>query len=291
MIECDAVAALTELLVCPSDGGRMEVPSPHMLRCSQCAREYPIDDGIVRMLPSMAEIGDRAAQEMRARDAQAGEYDRRIARGVQLIETEAIIHRLRLASGQVVLDAGAGTGKLTHAAAAAGATVVAVDFSVQSLLVNRERARADWRIYLLAADLRRLPVRPASCDRVISAQVIEHLPTAEDRAQAVALMSRALKPGGRMVLTAYNYNLGARLEDQREGAHRGEIFFHCLTPPELRAMFAGLDIEELCGVRNLPAIIAETSSRAARWLDHAAERLPCSRLIGDLLLVAARKPL
>jgi len=283
--------ALAELLACPDDGGRIVAPSPRMLQCAQCGREYPIEEGVARMLSPAAEIGDLAAQEMRARDAQAPDYDRRIPRGVQLVETEAIMRRLRLARGQVVLDAGAGTGKLTHAAAAAGATVVAVDFSVQSLLVNRDRARPDRRIHFVAADIRRLPVRPGSFDRVISGQVIEHLPTHEDREQAVALMSRALRPGGWIVLTAYNYNLGARLAGQREGAHHGGIFFHRFTPSELRAMFAGLEIDELCGIRNLPARVADAPWRTVRWIDHAAERLPCSRLTGDLLLVAGRKPL
>jgi len=285
----DRSVEAAQLLACPGDGSHPLVPAGAALRCAACGREYPIEDGIVRMLPPTTQSADLAAQEMRARDARASEYDNVIPHYVQVVEREAVMRRLDIRPAQVVLDVGAGTGKVTHAAAAAGAAVLAVDFSVASLAVNRDKADASWRIHFVAADIRELPTRPESFDRVVSTQVIEHLPHPQDRRRAIALMCRALKPGGKLVLTAYNYTLGARIGGAREGLHAGEIFFHRFTARELRGMFDGAQVEELCGIRNLPTFTAGLLGGLSARVDHALERLPCSRLTGDLLLVAARK--
>ena len=285
----DSAAAMAPLLACPADRSYPLAVSDGGLRCRTCGRAFPIADGVVQMLRDPVVPGDLAAREMRARDARAFEYDHVIPRYVQMVETEAIMRRLAVRPGHLVLDAGAGTGKLTHAAAAAGAAVLAVDFSVASLHVNRRKARRDWRIHLVAGDIRELPARPEAFDRVVCAQVIEHVPDPADRRLAVELMRRALKPGGRLVLTAYNYTLAGRFGGEREGLHAGEIFFHRFTAPELRGLFDGFEVEELCDIRNLPTLAITGLGRFAARVDHFVERLPWSRLAGDLLLVVARR--
>jgi len=237
------MSPLHDLLACPAD---LE-PLQHDVEgasCPACGRRFPLVEGILCLLPDQlcarqsADAAWQAKQsEQSARDAQADDYDRML--GLRLLtawERPAVLRRLHLQPGQVVLEAGCGTGRIT-AALARRSRVVALDFSLESLRRNRHKlAAAGIEALLVQADLNHVPLRPQSVDAVVSCQVLEHLPGEEARTRAVAELARVLRPGGRLAISAYHYNLATRWFGAQEGQHPGGIYYHRFTRREYREL-------------------------------------------------------
>jgi SAM-dependent methyltransferase len=115
--------------------------------------------------------------------------------------------RLGLRTGDLVLDLGCGGGRHAFEAWRRGAHVVAVDRSADEtrgvadlLAAMREAGEAPTACLgtALRGDALRLPFPDAAFDRVVAAEVLEHLP--DDRA-AVVELARVLRPGGTMAVT------------------------------------------------------------------------------------------
>src|SRR5439155_11109938 len=113
---------------------------------------------------------------------------------------------------------GCGPGRMTRPLAAGCDQVWALDHSVDSLLRAREKV-GDGRVRFVQADAGYLPLRPEVADRVLSCQMLEHLPTAALRERAVSETARVLRPGGRFVVSAYWHSPLTRLRGDREGHH------------------------------------------------------------------------
>jgi demethylmenaquinone methyltransferase / 2-methoxy-6-polyprenyl-1,4-benzoquinol methylase len=96
--------------------------------------------------------------------------------------------------GERVLDLAAGTGSSSLPFAAAGAQVVAADFSLGMLRVGK-KAHPD--LDLLAGDALRLPFADGSFDVVTISFGLRNV---VDVATALAELARVTKPGGRLVV-------------------------------------------------------------------------------------------
>jgi SAM-dependent methyltransferase len=105
--------------------------------------------------------------------------------------------------GERILDVGCGRGEVALHAAGAGATSIAVDPSRAALALAGE-AGAEWPevargISRILARGDRLPIRDASIDAILLADVVEHLEAA-DLAGLLAECRRVLRPGGRLIV-------------------------------------------------------------------------------------------
>ncbi len=200
---------------------------------------YPIQDGIPRLLPR--ELLEAQRSEIAARDAQVGDYDR-MAFLNHFGRVEIPLTRRALAprSADLLLEAGCGTGRMTRILAPSVREAVAMDFSFESLRVNQRKLRdADvTNVHLVQADLCRLPFVDCAFDRVVSSQVLEHIPGPDARTAAIAGLARVLQPGGTLALSAYKHSLLTRCFGQKEGMHDGGIPFFRFTRAELRDALA-----------------------------------------------------
>lgn len=110
-----------------------------------------------------------------------------------------------------------------------------MDFSFESLRVNRRKLQAAGvtNVHLVQADLCRLPYAEGAFDRIVSCQVLEHVPGPEARAAAVASLGRVLQPCGTLALSAYQHSLLTRTFGEKQGMHDGGIPFFRFTRAEL----------------------------------------------------------
>jgi demethylmenaquinone methyltransferase/2-methoxy-6-polyprenyl-1,4-benzoquinol methylase len=105
--------------------------------------------------------------------------------------------------GQRVLDLAAGTGSSSLPFAAAGAQVVATDFSLGMLEVGK---RAHPSLDLLAGDALRLPFADAVFDAVTISFGLRNV---SDTDAALREMARVTRPGGRLVVCEFSHPVWA----------------------------------------------------------------------------------
>lgn len=101
--------------------------------------------------------------------------------------------------GKLVLDVGCGTGRFAEIALAAGAKVVAVDFS-SAVDACRANFAGNPRLHVVQADIHSLPFEPAAFDFVYCFGVLQHTP---EPARAFASLPDMLVPGGRIAIDVY----------------------------------------------------------------------------------------
>lgn len=239
--------SLWAALACPADQSPLEPTdrAAESLVCTQCGRRFPVTDGIPCLLPRTddlprLEAAAKSAERAR-RDAEAEQYDQMLLlRLFSLFELPLTLSRLAPEEGDLLLEVGCGTGRFTARLGQAGAWILAVDHSLASLQVARAKLSAEERerVLFIQADASYLPIRAEAADRVLSCQMLEHLPTPESRERAVGEMARCLRPGGRLALSAYWHPPLLRWFMPKEGRHAGEIYYYRFRRRELRELLA-----------------------------------------------------
>ncbi len=203
---------------------------------------------------NVAQADDAVAlkqSEMRARDEQVNDYERMWHLNLfGKLEIPATLRYLNLKPNHLALEAGCGTGRMTLEFARRCARLVCIDFSIESLkrCAAKTAQSGAAKVDFVQADLCRLPFRPGVFDRVVSCQVLEHIPTLRSREEAVGSLSRVLADGGNLCLSAYQYSWLMRLFGRKQGQHSGGIYYFRFTRNELRSLLArNLVVEAING--------------------------------------------
>ena len=197
-------------------------------------------------------------------------------------------------AGERVLDVGCGSGVFANRLAELGAQVTAVDSNAESVEYG-ERVFARDNLKFRRGLLDELGLPDHSFDSAVCLEVVEHVQPAQTDA-LLADLRRALRPGGRLLLTTPNYRglwplvewASDRFGDNapmREGRHI--TFFHRARLRE-HLESAGFAVEKLrtyCTFAPFAAGISRRLSGRLDRLERAAD-LP----FGNLLAAAARNP-
>jgi len=104
-------------------------------------------------------------------------------------------------AGELVFEGGCGKGRHTYHALAAGARVVAVDFSRAVDVAQRNCHAVTGERLFVQADLMALPFAPGSFDVAYSFGVLHHLLAPEEGFRRLTAL---VKPGGRVLIYVYH---------------------------------------------------------------------------------------
>lgn len=211
--------------------------------------------------PSTPEAASQA-DEIALRDQQAAQYDEWITRTkgafFDLLDRSAALRWLKLQPSHAVLDAGCGTGRFTTLIAQRCREVLALDFSVKSIEILQSKAKSLGlpNIRMLNADLTKVELPSACFDRAISIAVIQHIPSAEGRLQALRNVCASLKPGGRALFMVYRW--GGALTFKKEywtDNESGRLFRISFTADEIATLLreAGFRDTRVGGINNFRA--------------------------------------
>ena len=292
---------LVEWLACPTDGshrlrligapisGRIEEGE---LRCPSCGSAYPIVAGIPSFLTAEHNgLSDLQQREKEAREREYGRGDRYISEVARLPQLDAVRSALGDCRGLRVLDAGCGNGEMTQVVQTA-ARIVAFDFAWSGLMEHHLRGSAS--VDLIQADACRMPFRDSIFDACISTEVLQHLPSEAQRATFLGHLRRTLKPGGKLVVTTFNWSSYHQKGGvPKEGFFDNGIFRRRLLLAELRAELAQyFDVEATLPVQIfLPKtyrLVQVLGRKAVIW-DRFWRKLPLSYAYSNHLLALCRR--
>jgi len=143
---------------------------------------------------------------------------------VRKYESELILNFLKPASGEMVLDAGCGTGVFTRDIISGGSQVIGLDISFPMLRRAREKS-GGVRFHPIWGDISTLPFREESFDKVVSITALEFITEAKS---AVAELIRVTRKGGVVVVATLN-SRSPWAKRRREEARKGHSIFSKAT--------------------------------------------------------------
>jgi SAM-dependent methyltransferase len=179
-------------------------------------------------------------------------YDRYAHTKGTVQEIDHLEQRLGLGPGSRVLDVGCGTGRHAHELARRGHLVHGIDISARFVAIAQREAP-------IGATFERRDARVLAFDREFDAVIclcqgaFGMMTAADDDDAVVAGMARALRPGGRLAVSAFNAYFAVRYHDSADfdaatgvsherteiRSETGEVatvdlWTGCYTPRELR---------------------------------------------------------
>lgn len=237
--------------------------------------------------------------EIKLRDYYSKVYDSQISDYQHDIETNHIISKLNPSKNEVILDIGCGTGRITSKLIKKGSTVVAIDFSGESIDVCKSRFNTplelSTNIHFIRADACNLPFKDNSFNKCLCSEVFEHIPSEKERVKVIREANRVLKDQGVFLLTTFNYSLRKFIGRKRETPKEAALYIYRYDYFSLKRMLGChfKDEIKIIGILNLihfiPLKLLNKYKKLFTLLDKLIEETPSSYLFAHLLSAKCRK--
>jgi len=119
---------------------------------------------------------------------------------VRKFEAELMLDLLKPKQGEIILDAGCGTGIFTTDILSSGSQVIGLDISLPMLIQAKKKFK-EYPFWIILADMLNLPFPGSSFDKVVSVTALEFV---EDAKGAIGELFRITKRGGCIVVSTLN---------------------------------------------------------------------------------------
>ncbi len=183
---------------------------------------------------------------------------------VRKYESKLILDFLQPTPGEMILDAGCGTGVFTRDIVSSASRVVGFDISFPMLVRAKDKFR-EYPFHPLLGDVLALAFRSESFDKVVSITALEFV---DDAKGAIAELFRVTRRGGVVVVATLN-SRGPWAERRKEEAKKGHAIF---SKAVLRSPEELLSLSSVMGVARTAVHFAkETSPDEAVKTEHEGE--------------------
>lgn len=174
------------------------------LHCGACGAGYATRDGIPRFVSSENYAASFGYQWNKHQQTQLDSCSGMSLSSDRLFSVSGWPERME---GSRILEAGSGAGRFTEVLLKTGAEVYSFDYS-SAVDANRQNNGTHQNLHLFQGDIFKIPLAPASFDKVICLGVLQHTPDPELAFQSLA---RFVRPGGELVVDVYRNNLASLL--------------------------------------------------------------------------------
>jgi 2-polyprenyl-3-methyl-5-hydroxy-6-metoxy-1,4-benzoquinol methylase len=271
---------LQSLLQCPRCGrGAPLILNDTQATCA-CGFVARIDQGIVRYTPP-EELEKNV--EVRARDRQASRYLEHSKFPTQIFRFEQFVASLpSQVMEKPVLELGCGPGPYTRMLLDSSYSVVAVDFSAESLDLNRRTTAGTSKpVCYVQADLNELTMARESTNLLLMCDFLQHLGHLDTRNAFLTKAFSWLAPGGHFYLSFFNFNIKNYFLGDLHGAFAGgAIRYERLLPNEV--------VAALPDSTRVDSVVPLNIFRHARP-DRLASAVPGARYLARMIAISGRK--
>jgi ubiquinone/menaquinone biosynthesis C-methylase UbiE/uncharacterized protein YbaR (Trm112 family) len=233
------------LLRCPDTGSELDLSVREeldnrviegTLKSRANGREFAIRDSIAEMLPADMSPGvpNPRAWQARALRMESGF----LTKVFSPFEISAFRNAIELSGDDILLEVGAGRGRLSNNFTRIPRRHVCADISIHNLEVCRDRIQKAGFRYTswICCDPLKLPFANDSFTKIFSAQLISHLEQQTTAEAMLSEMARVCKPTGGVALSGYSYDLFASLRRDKTGTPKGGLPYNRFTRDEFLAL-------------------------------------------------------
>jgi len=207
--------------------------------------------------------------------------------------TDTLMHHLKLKDNEMWLDAGSGVGRMSIEIAPKVEKLFCVDHSSASLKILEKKAatRNLSNVQTIHSDMCNFAGESNYFQGILCNEVLQHIPSNEERLNCATNLYRMLRPGGRCLINVIRWRCFKNEEKEGYWGKNNEIYRYYFTPSEIMNLMKGAGFTRiyLHGLDILPRRLSDKLPVSWSFFDAWCSMLPASVQLGNNILVIGIK--